>query len=208
MSELEFLSPDRAAAGNGFAPILKSSMERRQRDAGARFEEREGWLVPVSFEGESDHLHRVGVADLSHLGKIEVRGAGEPPDGSEAAVWYQITPERALCLCPYPQTASLREQLRESFRLVVDQTAALAILALAGPEAPVALRRLTSLSSFPASGALAHVPAHVLEQNGSFWVVFPQEYGHYLWEVVVDTVEPLGGGPVGVAALVHERTPA
>ena len=205
MSELEFLSPDRAAAGNGFAPILKSSMERRQRDAGARFEERDGWLVPVSFEGETDHLHRVGVADLSHLGKIEVRGQANVVNGD---VWYQITPERALCLCPYPRTASLREQFRESFRLVVDKTAALAILALAGPEAPVALRRLSSLSSFPASGPLANVPAHVLEQNSSFWIVFPQEYGHYLWGVVVDTVEPLGGGPVGVDALAYERAPA
>jgi hypothetical protein len=28
-----------------------------------------------------------------------------------------------------------------------------------------------------------------------YLLFFPQEYGHYLWEVAVDTVEPLGGGP-------------
>jgi hypothetical protein len=25
--------------------------------------------------------------------------------------------------------------------------------------------------------------------------VIPQEYGHYVWEVVVDAAHPLGGGP-------------
>jgi hypothetical protein len=28
-----------------------------------------------------------------------------------------------------------------------------------------------------------------------FLIGFPQEYGHYLWQVVVDAAEPLGGGP-------------
>ena len=74
MNHLDFLSPDRASDELGFSPVLKSSMERRQRDAGASFEERDGWLVPVGFPGEADRLKSVGIADLSHLGKIEVRG--------------------------------------------------------------------------------------------------------------------------------------
>ena len=201
MSALDFLSPDRARADLGFTPVLKSSMERRQRDAGAHFEERHGWLIPVSIPGEAERVARVGIADLSHLGKFEVRGAGAPVDGGEAAVWYQVTPRRAIALCPSTQTGWLRDRLERSFPFVLDLTGALAILAVVGPQAPSVVRRLTHLHHFPASGPVAHVPAHVLERDGGYWLVFPQEYGHYLWEVAVDAAEPFGGGPVGVDAM-------
>src|SRR5262245_41521780 len=100
MTALDFLSPDRAKVDTGFTPALRSSMERHQRDAGAQFEERDGWLVPVRFSGEADRLRQVGIADLSHLGKLEVFGDGareERPD----LVWYPYRPGRALVLCPY-----------------------------------------------------------------------------------------------------------
>jgi len=77
---------------------------------------------------------------------------------------------------------------------------ALAVLALAGPEAKTVLRRLTHLHHFPAGGEVAHITAHVLEQDGAYWIVFAQEYGHYLWDVAVDRASALGGGPVGVDA--------
>ena len=67
------------------------------------------------------------------------------------------------------------------------------------------MRRLTHLPAFPASGDVSHVTAHVLEHDGAFWIVFPQEYGHYLWEVAVDAAEPFGGGPVGVDAIPGPR---
>jgi glycine cleavage system aminomethyltransferase T len=200
MTSLAFLSPDLARETRGLRPLLKSSMERRQREAGATFAERDGWLLPIETPGEARHLERVGIADLSHLGKLEVRGNGKRVS-DEGVVWYQVTAERALVLCSYTQTAGLRDRLGRRFRLVIDQTAAFAVIALVGPEAPAVLRRLTHLSHFPASGELAHVPAHVLERNGAYCIVFPQEYGHYVWEVAVDAAEPFGGGPVGVAAL-------
>jgi glycine cleavage system aminomethyltransferase T len=74
MTYLDFLSPDAAREQTGFRPVAKSSMERRQRDAGASFEERLGWLVPVSFPGETEWIATVGVAVLSHLSKFEVVG--------------------------------------------------------------------------------------------------------------------------------------
>ena len=46
------------------------------------------------------------------------------------------------------------------------------------------------------SAQLAHVRALVARPDDDrYLIVFPQEYGHYLWEVVVDAAEPLGGGP-------------
>ena len=173
---------------------------------GARFEERDGWLVPISIPGEADRLGRVGIGDLSHLGKLEVRRRGGPRRSASDVVWYRITGRRrAIVLCPYPQLPLARRSPR-ALRLVLDQTGAFGVLALVGPEAPLVLRRLTHLHELPASGDVAHVAAHVLERDGGYWIVFPQEYGHYLWEVAVDAAEPFGGGPVGVDAIDRERS--
>jgi glycine cleavage system aminomethyltransferase T len=201
MSALDFLSPDRAKDGGGFTPVLRSPMERCQREAGAQFEERDGWLVPVSLPGEADRLRQVGIADLSHLGKLEVFGDGAPEE-RPGVVWYPYRPGRALVLCPYRDCFLLRSTLARRFDWVLDQTAAFAVLALVGPQAPVVLRRMTHLHGLPASGDVSHVGAHVFERDAGYWIVFPQEYGHYLWEVAVDAAEPLGGGPVGVDAIV------
>jgi glycine cleavage system aminomethyltransferase T len=198
MSELAVISPGLASDQGGMHPVARSSMERRQRDAGATFEERHGWLVPVSLPDEREHLGRVGVADLSHLTKLEVRPAGAPLEG-EGIVWHPLSPRRALVFCAPAVADEVRGRLGE--RRVLDLTGGLAILAIGGPEAATLLRRLTHLHHFPSGGDVAHVTAHVLEAGGGYWIVFPQEYGHYLWEVAVDHAVPLGGGPVGVDAL-------
>ena len=194
MSVLDFLSPGLADTD----AVARSAMERAQRDAGATFAERGGWLVPTSLPDEQRHLERVGVVDLSHITKLEVRPAGDPV-ARERVVWYPLSARRALCFCHVPELEEVRSQL--DGRFVVDVTAALGILALVGPEARTLLRRLTHLHHFPAGGDVAHVTAHVLEQSPGYWIVFPQELGHYLWEVAVDRAAPLGGGPVGVDAL-------
>jgi glycine cleavage system aminomethyltransferase T len=186
MSVLEFLS-----VGAATGAIAKSSMERAQREAGARFEERGGWLVPVAVLGEEQHT-AAGVADLSHLSKYEVRPALESVEDPEA-VHYRISPKRSLVIGAgtAPQGG-----------LVLDVTGALGILAIVGPQAETVLRRLTHLHELPKGGEVAHVTAHVLAPKPeTYWIVFPQEYGHYLWEVAVDRATPLGGGPVGVDSL-------
>ena len=188
MTALEFLSVSGASDG----AVAKSSMERAQRDAGARFEERDGWLVPVSIPGEEEHVAAVGIADLSHLSKYEVRPALETM-AEEDVVHHRISPKRSLVI-----GASSRPE----GALVLDLTGALGILAVVGPQATTVIRRLTHLHHFPSGGEVAHITAHVLNPRPeAFWIVFPQEYGHYLWEVAVDRAEPLGGGPIGVDAL-------
>lgn len=203
---LDFLSIEHAEASGEFRPLARSSMEQRQRDAGATFAEHDGWLVAASFPGEMAYLTRVGVADLSHLSKMEVRGASHPPLDSDL-VWYQVHPERAVCISPPGRAASLREELSRGGGRVVDQSAALAILALAGPDAGAVLRRLTDLDQLPASGQVAHIRADVLERGDDVWIVFGQDYGHYLWEVVIDATKPFGGGPIGLGALEQRDAP-
>lgn len=205
MTSLDFVSPDRARLDLGFAPVLRSSMERRQRDTGASFEERDGWLIPLSFPEEAQRLANVGVADLSHLGKIEVRGLAERPRSKEILEWFQVRPDLALALCAYRDCFLLRSSLARRAKLVLDQTGGLSILALVGPRAHDVLRRLTHLHELPAVGSVAHIPAHVLERDGGYWLVFAQEYGHYLWEVAADAAEPFGGGPVGAATVPGSR---
>jgi glycine cleavage system aminomethyltransferase T len=198
MSVLDFLSVGAAGDQGDFHPAARSSLERRLRDAGATFEERDGWLVPASVPGESERLAHAGIADLSHLTKLELRPAGVPVEG-EGIVWYQISPRRALVLCAPALAATVRERVAD--RLVLDVTGALAIIAISGPDADTVLRRLTHIHHFPSGGEVAHITAHVLQRSGGYWLVFPQEYGHYLSEVAVDRAEAVGGGLVGVDAL-------
>jgi glycine cleavage system aminomethyltransferase T len=199
VSALDFLSVGKAGAGT----VAVSAIARAQRDLGARFERRDGWDVPVSIPGEKDHLAAVGIADLSHLTKIELRPAGEPIEG-EGIVWYRISPRRALVMCASASAATVREQVGDRFSL--DVTGAYSIVALTGSEAATVLRRMTHLHHFPAGGDVAHVQGHVLERGTGrwgpgYWIVCAQEYGQYVWEVAVDRAFALGGGPVGVDAL-------
>lgn len=194
MSVLDFLSVSTAEGAVG-----RSSMDRRQRDAGATFEQRDDWLVPVSIPGESEALAEVGVADLSHLAIFEVRPSSPAVSGDDV-IWYRISDRRSLVLCPPSHAASVRADLGDRF--VLDLSGALSVLALAGPERHTVLRRLTHIHHLPASGEVAHVTnAHVLEVGEMIWIVFPQEFGHFLWQVAVNRASSLGGGPVGVDAL-------
>jgi hypothetical protein len=125
------------------------------------------------------------VRDLSLLGKIEVRGDVDELDVEAEAV--RITPRRALVLCPYERCAELRAHLAGT---VIDVTAALAGLEFQGEQA---LRRLTDLdpAALPGVGKVAEVPAIVLRDGDRFRLFVPQEYGHYVAEVVLDTLAGL-----------------
>lgn len=158
---LDFLSPDRA-------------------DAEAR------WRSPL--ERGLEHAPPE-IADLSLTGKLDVRGDLDLFDAKGVEL-VRITPERGLVLCDFTKTANVRATLADRF-LVVDLSAALAGLQLRGE---ALMRRLTDLDldSLPAVGAVAHVQAYVLRDDAeTFRLFFPQEYGHYLAEVVVDAAEGL-----------------
>jgi sarcosine oxidase gamma subunit len=168
VTELAFLSPDLAT------PDVAASQ-------GA-------WRSPL--ERALEHAPPE-VADVSLTGKLEVRGDVGTLK-SRALEIVRITPERALVLCDFPKTGEVRAKLSERF-LVIDMSAALAGLQVRGE---TVMRRLTELDlgSLPAVGAVAHVQAFVLRDDvETFRLFFPQEYGHYLAEVVVDTAEGLRG---------------
>jgi glycine cleavage system aminomethyltransferase T len=203
VTALPFLSVDAAADHGAIHPVAVSAIERAQRDLGATFEERNGWLVPVSIPGEENHA-AVGIADVSHQTKIELRPAGAPIAG-EGITWYAISPRRALVLCPPDRGDSVREQIGDRFAL--DVTGAHAVIAIVGPQADTVLRRMTHIDHFPSGGEIAHVQAHVLRSEGGYWVICAQELGQFVWEVAVDRASALGGGPIGVDALPSGARP-
>jgi hypothetical protein len=128
-----------------------------------------------------------GIEDVSRTGVLDVRG---DLDGLEApgAEVVRLTPERALVLCTFEDAGALRERLADARRLVVDVSAGWAGLRLRNE---AALRRVTDLDldGLPAVGPLAHVRALVLRDDaGAFRVFVPQEYGHYVAEVVIDAL--------------------
>lgn len=130
-----------------------------------------------------------GIEDVSRTGKLEVRGDVAAITDGEVV---RLTPERALVLCPWEETTAVRARLRGEGLYVVDQTAGYAGLRIQGQ---TLMRRLTDLDldRLPAAGALAHVQAIVLRDGeDTFRVFVPQEYGHYVAEVVVDAAEGVG----------------
>jgi glycine cleavage system aminomethyltransferase T len=209
---LDFLSPSLAVDDRGFYPVARSAVERLYAAAGATFEERDGWRLAVSVPDEANRLGAVGIADLSHLGTLEVSPA--PSAAVEeslqhsvtSAVTYRLSPRRALVFFPETARAGVTAALGADAH-ALDATAAYTILAISGPQARTLVARLTHLHHFPSGGEVAHVTAHVLPAGSGFRIVVAQELGHYLAEVALDCAVALGGGLVGVDALPAEERP-
>lgn len=60
--------------------ILQSPFHAKQSDAGAVFGEQDGWRLPLRFGAWHEEVRefraRAGVCDLSHVGRIRIRGDG------------------------------------------------------------------------------------------------------------------------------------
>jgi heterotetrameric sarcosine oxidase gamma subunit len=179
---LRFLSP---VAERGGA-LASSPLEPWLREAGARFEERDGWLVATSFRVAPDELETIrraaGIADRSAMGKFELQGTpdalgsllasvvpGGPPGPGETAdldgalIWLS-SPDRALALCETAETSALMGLLEsvcgESPHCgVVEVTAGLAAIELRGPRARELLERLTAIDVRPSALGVGGVRA-------------------------------------------------
>jgi hypothetical protein len=129
-----------------------------------------------------------GVADVSHLGKLELRGALDGVAAGPGEELLRYAPGRALLVTE-------RRALPPTFAgvRVYDMTAAFAGFEFEGEDA---LRRLTDLApaQLPAVGAIARGTWALIDARGGgrYRVFVPQELGHYIVEVVVDTLRGLG----------------
>src|SRR5579883_2804912 len=100
------------------ALVATSPLEHDAAAAGGVFEQRDGWNVATGYGAPDEEARAcretVGWADVSHLGKIEIQGAGVGADFGRAGRdadggWLlPLTPSRLLIVCP---PAQLRARL-------------------------------------------------------------------------------------------------
>jgi glycine cleavage system aminomethyltransferase T len=199
--------------------VARSPMEGQARAAGARLEVRDGWNVAVRYAGERAALERaVGWADASHLAKLEVAPHASVPrlefgtgTRTDDGWWLPMTPTRTLLVGAHD---GARERLGDA---AVDVTTAFGALVIAGPLARETFARFCALDLRPRvcppgawrPGSVARTPGGVLcLAEDRFLMLFGAAYGQYMWTVVADAAQRLGGGPVGADVLVREEAAA
>ena len=209
-----FMSP--ATAGNGV--VLRTPMDRRHAAAGATFAERDGWRI-AEYEGEPADPW---LADVSHLGKLDVRGSqaeldeltGGLPTGAarrDGDVWtLRLTPIHGYVLCPYSRVEALRGSVGAA---AIDVTSALAGVALGGSGWRDVMNRSSGLDVRPSrfgpgrcmAGSVMRVPTLIVNEGESIAMFVGWEYGEYFWDAIIDAGETLGIGPrTPVQAAVSE----
>jgi glycine cleavage system aminomethyltransferase T len=199
---LEFLTPE---AAEGI--VARSPMEGMARAAAARFEVRDGWNVAVDYPGAASDA--VSWADVSHLPKLELQGVSETitalPFGTavrrDGAWWCRLTEARALVIGARPAVQGVD---------AVDVTSNFAGLTLTGPLARETFARFCALDLRPhvtpvgalRPGSIGRQPGILIrEADDRYLFLFGWATGEYMWSVVADAGEHLGGRPMGFDAL-------
>jgi hypothetical protein len=157
-----------------------------------------GFLSPsnaapgTSIASPIRHALGDGVVDVSHLGKLELRGALDAVEAAPGEELLRLAPTRALLVTEGSPAVAL-ERLRSAGVRVYDVTAALAAFEFEGEDA---FRRLTELdpASLPTAGSVARGVRAVIDDRGGgrFRLFVAQELGHHVVEVVLDTLRGLG----------------
>jgi aminomethyltransferase len=180
---------------------MRSPLHEETRQAGARFVLRAGWEVPASFGPVAAEMAAcrasAGIADLSHVAKVELEGPPEVLAASDARDdrslwWCPLADDHALLLAEHLAPAELRERLEDEVAdeeaLVVDVTERFAAIAVVGPRAREVL----------ATG----VPGMLLAQHGErFLVVCDPGDAPDVWRALSAAGRPLGAAHVGLDAL-------
>ncbi|HSI81069.1 MAG TPA: hypothetical protein VK919_10495 [Solirubrobacterales bacterium] len=158
-------------------------------------------------------------AQIAGIDDLEL-GRGENAAG---AWWCPLTLERALVICEPAARPELRERLEGAAADsggpagVVDVTTAFGALELVGPLARETFARFCAVDLRPdvtpvrgfRPGSVARTPGMILRRaDERYLMLFGASFGHYVWTVVADAAESLGGRPVGVDALEQAAEPA
>jgi hypothetical protein len=141
---------------------------------------------PDGVEFASPLRHVDGIDDVSHLGKLEIRGDVSSLALANGEELIRISPQRALLVS--------EQQARElpAGHRAYDMTAALAAFEVEGEDL---MRRLTELDldDLPAIGSMLRgTPALIERRDGERFRLFvPQELGHFVAETIVDIARGL-----------------
>jgi glycine cleavage system aminomethyltransferase T len=209
-----FLSPAAAAGGVG----LRTPMERAHLAAGATIETLDGWRVAAYPAADGADAW---AADLSHLGKLDVRGTAAELDTltgglekraarSDGDVWtLRLTPTHGYVLAPFGQVAGLRGRIGAA---AIDVSCGLAAVALGGPRRRDVFHRSSGLDVREGrfgpnrcmAGSVMRVPTLVVNRGDDFLMLVAWEYGEYFFDAILDAGETLGIARAGAVV----RAPA
>lgn len=136
--------------------------------------------------------------------------------------WCPVTPSRVLALGEPAGAEALRGSVAQAVSeaggdhnvTVVDLTCGMSALSLIGPGSGELLARLcaidvrqtvTPVAGFR-PGSIARTPGYLLrEDEDELLIMVGWALGEYLWQVVADAAEHLGGGPVGMDAIAERH---
>src|SRR6266508_2753097 len=123
------------------ADLLRTPLERVHRELGAKIGAFAGWAMPIEYEGSiSEHRavrERVGMFDLSHLGKVDVSGPGALP-----LLQRTFTHDRFFLVPNASNTAKVVAILREQASSAdVVEHAGWCFLGVQGPRSPEVVGR-------------------------------------------------------------------
>jgi heterotetrameric sarcosine oxidase gamma subunit len=173
-------------------------------------------LCKLELQADPDALAAL-VAGASGGLELEPRVARSAPDGTW---WCPLSPSHVLAIAEPNAAERLRGAAeaaaasQQSNVTIADVSSGLAALTLAGPGAAELLARFCAIDVRPAvtpvagfrPGSVARTPGYLLrERDDELLVLVGWALGHYLWRVVADAAEHLGGGPAGCDALAQHR---
>ncbi len=213
------MEDDARAAGarfevrDGWNVAVGYSSAEQEREAARRVA---GWadvshLGKLELHAGADDLAAI-VAQASGGASLELGRATR----AAGAWWLPLTTGRALVICEPGAVAGLRERLTDAAATasglvsVVDATTKYAAMTILGPQAREVFARFTALDLRPQAtpvhglrpGSIARTPGVLVrEDEDRFLFLFGWALGHYVWTVVADAAEHLGGSPVGADAL-------
>jgi glycine cleavage system aminomethyltransferase T len=192
------------SSGPANGAIARSPMERMAKAAGAEFELQAGWNVAVNYAGEDESNGSVAWADVSHLRKFELQGAGVPGE------FGQALRDGGRWVCRLTETRTIVIGGEDPPEGALEVTCNYGALTILGPQAREAIARFCALDLRPEQappntfrpGSIARQPGMILVQaEHRFLLLFGWALGEYMWTVVADAARSLGGAPVGVHAL-------